>query len=413
MQLAINVTLPKLLGGLEAESVYIETSKSVFPRRLVEMVDAFVEHVTINLELKKKMKSCHSERSGVQDKTYDECEKDKTGAANEINVENVCNISERKGSLSPDFYLTKSCVKNEHTLVNVTSTRTSETSKQRNVQGCQSNGKRLQDVGHESEHLQNSDELPTSSKKFKSEPENPSKEFKVNMTRTDLTKLINQSKQSNTNLNQFLHTKLGQPNSLSRDTILSKIHIHYCANYYEILALVFNIEKNLASKKAAKIKLIVIDNITFLFHSEDDSNYLKRTKNVYFLLNMLWDLARKYDLAVVVVNQLTTKYEGSKRKVVSALGETFAHRMQVRLLIQKFNLATSGGVGVKPESSILGTSGTVLESDYPGVSHHTTDLDDETQLFMCLVDKMSVQNAALANKKHVVFQINSQGVRDV
>ncbi|XP_008481533.1 DNA repair protein RAD51 homolog 3-like [Diaphorina citri] len=206
------------------------------------------------------------------------------------------------------------------------------------------------------------------------------------MTRTDLEKLINQSKASNTHLNKFLHEKITphvrHPNDVHKASILSKIHVHYCTDYYEILALVMNIENHLTQPNV-NIKLIVIDNITFLFHNEQNSNYLKRTKDVYFLLNLLSDMAKRHNLAVILINQLTTKYfDSNQRKVVPALGETFAHRVQTRLLLQKVD----------------------------GLSQ---EVESDAQLFMCLIDKMCVHNAEMIGKKHVLFQINTNGIRDV
>ncbi|KAL1450874.1 hypothetical protein WDU94_003188 [Cyamophila willieti] len=234
--------------------------------------------------------------------------------------------------------------------------------------------------------LTSADSLNTTNNGLAVKNEDTSKEFKVNMSRSDLKKFMNQSKQCNANLNQFLHSKIPtcitKPSEMSRDSVLSKIHIHYCTNYYEILALVMNIE-SYVKRKSSQVKLIVIDNITFLFHNEENSNYLKRTKNIYFLLDLLDGLAKTHNLAVVLVNQLTTKYsDANNRKVVPALGETFAHKMQVRLLLQRFNMMFGGDA-------------------------------NENGLFMCLIDKMCVQNEALDNKKHAVFQINGEGVRDV
>uniref|UniRef100_A0A8D9F6X4 DNA repair protein RAD51 homolog 3 n=1 Tax=Cacopsylla melanoneura TaxID=428564 RepID=A0A8D9F6X4_9HEMI len=420
LQLAINVSLPQTLGGLEGESIYIETNKSVFPCRLGEMIQAFVEHVKLNLEFKMKIKTTNQTKERkVQhiDDMRDHREKTKEllcDDGNRAEIETTRNNAlKRKRSLgecsgNPNERDGK--FENTANRFEKIENTAGRFEKFENTAGRFANTSATESVKTETKSVTNrtscngtdtDDSLNKTNNGLAVNNDDRSKEFKVNMSRSDLKKFMKQSKTSTTgtNLNQFLHSKIPvtKPSEISPESVLSKIHIHYCANFYETVALVLNIESYIKRKSPGKVKLIIIDNITFLFHNEHNSNYLKRTKNIYFLLNLLGNLAETHNLAVVLVNQLTTKYSANDRKVVPALGETFAHKMQVRLLMQRFQLGLGGhGVGGGQNGG------------------KDVDLEDETgALFMCLIDKMSVQNEAVEDKKHVVFQINAQGVRDV
>ncbi|XP_026686656.1 DNA repair protein RAD51 homolog 3-like [Diaphorina citri] len=383
LQLALNVTLPMLLGGLEAESIYIETNKSVFASRLLEMCEAFVDYVKRNLEMKEKV--CDKADDVVVRGKEKETWKKIMVKDRHMLVRGNQNINENKqgnkiGQID-DTLIEQSANKPKRLEANKTNGPV--TSKESTYPINNLPSKKL-----ETNKVTNNlvTKQSTNSTNNLVNKANDSREFNVNMTRKDLEKLINQSKASNTHLNKFLHEKITphvrHPNDVHKASILSKVHVHYCTDYYEILALVMNIENHLTQTNV-NIKLIVIDNITFLFHNEQNSNYLKRTKDVYFLLNLLSDMAKRHNLAVILINQLTTKYfDSNQRKVVPALGETFAHRVQTRLLLQKVD----------------------------GLSQ---EVESDAQLFMCLIDKMCVHNAEMIGKKHVLFQINTNGIRDV
>lgn len=374
------------------------------------MIDAFVEHARMNLELREKMEpnKYQKKTSGDQNKTIDV----------NVSLQTSFKKSIKARFKSPD--LNDSLGNTNTTLQNISSFSVlrNDNSFTSELDNSSINSifkrKRKREEACEPkvpfENLETgSDSKSTRGETSENKPNllqperktETKREFKINMTRTDLDRFINESKTSNTNLNTFLQDKLNssfvtKPSEITNELVRSKMHVHYCSNYYEIIALLMNAESALKRNKNA-FKLIVVDNVTFLFHTEDGSNYLKRTKNVYFLLNMLSNLATTYNLAVVLVNQLTTKYinshqpSNSKRKVVPALGETFAHRIQTRLFLQKFNLGLL---------SLLGEESSQV-------------IDDTDSMFMCLVDKMNVHSEEMRNKKHVLFQINEHGIRDV
>ncbi len=88
------------------------------------------------------------------------------------------------------------------------------------------------------------------------------------------------------------------------------------------------------------VRLIIIDSIAFHFRAvtpTDPSYYVQRTKTLTALAAYLGDLAQQHNLAVVVINQMTTKMSNgnSGTSVVPALGESWAHSTATRLLLSK------------------------------------------------------------------------------
>ena len=106
-----------------------------------------------------------------------------------------------------------------------------------------------------------------------------------------------------------------------------------------------------SSSSSLPVKLIVIDSIAFHFRAvipTSSSYYVQRTKTLTALAAYLGDLAQQHDLAVVVINQMTTKMSNNNTNgngngndnssgisnagvsVVPALGESWAHATATR-----------------------------------------------------------------------------------
>jgi RAD51-like protein 2 len=87
------------------------------------------------------------------------------------------------------------------------------------------------------------------------------------------------------------------------------------------------------------VKLIVLDSIAFHYRAITPTNhkyYLQRTKALVSLAAFLSDLARTHHLAVVCINQMTTKISNNaKTLLVPALGESWAHAVTTRLLLSQ------------------------------------------------------------------------------
>lgn len=60
---------------------------------------------------------------------------------------------------------------------------------------------------------------------------------------------------------------------------------------------------------------------------------MARTRSLTNVAAFLSDLALTFDLAAVVINQMTTKVSGSESQFVPSLGESWAHATTTRLVL--------------------------------------------------------------------------------
>ena len=66
------------------------------------------------------------------------------------------------------------------------------------------------------------------------------------------------------------------------------------------------------------------------------SDYMARTRSLNMIAAFLADLASQFDVAVVLVNQMTTKVgDNDTSKLVPALGESWGHAMTTRILLSQ------------------------------------------------------------------------------
>lgn len=130
------------------------------------------------------------------------------------------------------------------------------------------------------------------------------------------------------------------PADFTTEGILASIDVFRVHDEAALLATLYSLEKHIEkhSRSSLPVKLVVVDSIAFHFRAitpTDSSYYLQRTKTLAALALYLGDLARRYELAVVVVNQMTTKIHGGSSSVVPALGESWAHATSTRLLLSQ------------------------------------------------------------------------------
>jgi RAD51-like protein 2 len=121
---------------------------------------------------------------------------------------------------------------------------------------------------------------------------------------------------------------------MSLETILSTIYYFRVHNFVEQIALVACLRDRIA-QELKEVKLIVVDSIAFHFrrHFEDFS---VRTRLLGTMAQTLISIAKEFDLAVVLMNQVTTKMErGKKAELVPALGETWGHSATNRIMLSE------------------------------------------------------------------------------
>ncbi|KAM4045943.1 DNA repair protein RAD51 homolog 3 isoform 2-T2 [Anomaloglossus baeobatrachus] len=112
--------------------------------------------------------------------------------------------------------------------------------------------------------------------------------------------------------------------------ILSNIHYFSCHSYAELLAQILVLPDFIAQH--SKIKLVIIDSIAFPFrHSFDDLSL--RTRLLNMLAQQLINIANQHKLAVVLTNQMTTRIGSSEALLVPALGESWGHAANIRIIL--------------------------------------------------------------------------------
>ena len=203
------------------------------------------------------------------------------------------------------------------------------------------------------------------------------------------------------------------PEWFTPTSILDGIHVLRVHDLAAQQAAVHNLSALLRSKVAngeTPIKAVVIDSVAFHYRSEPgggggSSSYGGRTKSLTRLAASLADLAREFDVAVLAVNQMTTKVQGGSggfsgsggplgensanggatsmsSRLTPALGESWSHATTTRLLLTQ--VTQRGDGGIRSESGGGG------------------------DLRRCRLVKCPHKAAGVAD-----FQVNEDGVRDV
>lgn len=118
---------------------------------------------------------------------------------------------------------------------------------------------------------------------------------------------------------------------LSRDQMLANIHYFRVRDYTEQLAVTQMLPSFVTNHP--QVKLIVIDSIAFHFR-QDFQDMAQRTRVLAEMAQKLMHLAEEKDLAVVLMNQVTTKVlDNQGSKLVPALGDSWAHAATSRIIL--------------------------------------------------------------------------------
>ncbi|XP_019837578.2 DNA repair protein RAD51 homolog 3 isoform X5 [Bos indicus] len=139
------------------------------------------------------------------------------------------------------------------------------------------------------------------------------------------------------------HMKEEHPKALqdfTLENILSHIYYFRCRDYTELLAQVYLLSDFLSEH--SKVRLVIVDGIAFPFRHDLDDLSL-RTRLLNGLAQQMISLANNHRLAVILTNQMTTKFDRNQALLVPALGESWGHAATIRLIFhwdQKQRLAT-------------------------------------------------------------------------
>ncbi|XP_068197306.1 DNA repair protein RAD51 homolog 3 [Antennarius striatus] len=114
------------------------------------------------------------------------------------------------------------------------------------------------------------------------------------------------------------------------ENILSNILLVRCHDYVELLAELNLLPDFLCARP--RVRLLVIDSVACPFRWLVDE-LSQRTRLLNVLAQQLITMATKYNIAVVVTNQMTTRLRGGQSHLVPALGENWGHAPTIRLLL--------------------------------------------------------------------------------
>ncbi|CAB3233395.1 unnamed protein product [Arctia plantaginis] len=161
---------------------------------------------------------------------------------------------------------------------------------------------------------------------------------------------------------------LDEPLQISEDEALKRLHYVNAFGLESYCSLMHTLPKFIAEHP--NVKLIAIDSIAYPF--KDGISTKQRTGLLFRQMADLQRIALQNQIAVVITNEMSTRVGLSGGSVVGALGDAWAHRCNVRLLLS---------------------------------APHTAQ--DPTHRLALLL-KSNIASTAVAT-----FQITSEGIRDV
>jgi len=119
-------------------------------------------------------------------------------------------------------------------------------------------------------------------------------------------------------------------NSVATDKILQSIHLFRIHDYVEQIAVIHTLPGFL--DQHPKVKLVVIDSIAFHFrHNFED--FALRSRLLNGIAQRLTQIATDREIAVVLVNQVTTKIGSNGGYLAPALGDSWAHACTSRVML--------------------------------------------------------------------------------
>ena len=143
----------------------------------------------------------------------------------------------------------------------------------------------------------------------------------------------------------------GVPDWFTPQSMLEGIHVVRVHDATAQNAVLWSLEESYLSNSRNNIKCIIIDSMAFHYRcagastTSNQSNndyYLARTQQLVALASHLNRIAAEYHVAILVVNQMTTKLDGNNNTIiVPALGESWAHSMANRLLLSSSSSNTN------------------------------------------------------------------------
>ncbi|XP_078167017.1 RAS associated with diabetes protein 51C [Carex rostrata] len=128
------------------------------------------------------------------------------------------------------------------------------------------------------------------------------------------------------NSREFLSCK----ERLRANNFLDSIFYFRICSYTEQIAVINYLENFLTQHK--DVKLVIIDSVTFHFRQDFD-DLAQRTRVLGGLSLRLMKLSKTFNLAVVLLNQVTTKFTDGSFQLTLALGDSWSHSCTNRIIL--------------------------------------------------------------------------------
>lgn len=122
----------------------------------------------------------------------------------------------------------------------------------------------------------------------------------------------------------------GFQEKLMPENFLASIFYFRVCSYTEQVAMMNHLDKFVSEHQ--DVKVIIIDSITFYFR-QDFEDLALRTRILGGMALKLMKLAQKYNLAVVLLNQVTNKYVEGSHQLALALGDSWSHASTNRIIL--------------------------------------------------------------------------------
>ncbi|KAK9266970.1 hypothetical protein L1049_012641 [Liquidambar formosana] len=119
-------------------------------------------------------------------------------------------------------------------------------------------------------------------------------------------------------------------NEMQAKDFLGNIFYFRICSYTEQIALINYLDKFISEHK--DVKVIIVDSVTFHFR-QDFEDLALRTRVLSGMALKLMKLAKKFALAVVLLNQVTTKYVEGSFQLALALGDSWSHACTNRVIL--------------------------------------------------------------------------------
>ncbi|XP_062091621.1 DNA repair protein RAD51 homolog 3 isoform X2 [Humulus lupulus] len=118
--------------------------------------------------------------------------------------------------------------------------------------------------------------------------------------------------------------------NLNFEDILKNIYYFRVCSYTEQMALINYLEKFMSEHN--DVKIVIIDSVTFHFR-QDFEDLSLRTRLLNGMALKLMNLAKSFNAAVVIFNQVTTKFTEGSFQLALALGDSWSHSCTNRVIL--------------------------------------------------------------------------------